>query len=172
VFRNIIIFLRFRVVSTSSNPQAGGPPLVGCPRLHIRSYPPYLEAVPPSATRGRAMPWWQGPTNHGTCIITKRITPVSYKASESIGCESGWTREPVYTRWRRERSEFSPRTGTRFVGLQDRSLFRIPASYSGSDRLVKTHYRACAYHNEFERNVASSVDPVTCRQTNGRTWRS
>jgi hypothetical protein len=33
-----------RVVSTSPNPQAGGPPLVGFPRLliqYIRSYPPY-----------------------------------------------------------------------------------------------------------------------------------
>ena len=32
------------VFSTSPNPQAGGPPLVGCPRLliqFIRSYPPY-----------------------------------------------------------------------------------------------------------------------------------
>ena len=32
------------VVSTSPNPQAGGPPLVGCPRLFIqfiRRYPPY-----------------------------------------------------------------------------------------------------------------------------------
>ena len=32
------------VVSTSPNPQAGGPPLVGCPRMliqFIRSYPPY-----------------------------------------------------------------------------------------------------------------------------------
>ena len=32
------------VVSTSPNPQSGGPPLVGCPRLliqYIRSYPPY-----------------------------------------------------------------------------------------------------------------------------------
>ena len=32
------------VVSTPPNPQAGGPPLVGCPRLliqFIRSYPPY-----------------------------------------------------------------------------------------------------------------------------------
>jgi hypothetical protein len=31
------------------NPQAGGPPLVGCPRLliqYIRSYPPYLEGDP------------------------------------------------------------------------------------------------------------------------------
>jgi hypothetical protein len=30
------------------NPQAGGPPLVGCPRLliqYIRSYPPYLDGV-------------------------------------------------------------------------------------------------------------------------------
>jgi hypothetical protein len=30
------------------NPQAGGPPPVGCPRLliyYIRSYPQYLEAV-------------------------------------------------------------------------------------------------------------------------------
>jgi hypothetical protein len=30
------------------NPQAGGPPTVGCPQLlnqHIRSYPPYLEAA-------------------------------------------------------------------------------------------------------------------------------
>ncbi|KAJ4446277.1 hypothetical protein ANN_12972 [Periplaneta americana] len=36
------------VVSPSPNPQAGGPPLIGCPRLliqYIRSYPPYLEAV-------------------------------------------------------------------------------------------------------------------------------
>ena len=24
-----------------------------------------MEAVPPSATRGRAMPWWKGPTYHG-----------------------------------------------------------------------------------------------------------
>ena len=39
-------------VSTSPKPQAGGPPLVGCPRLliqFIRSYPP-SEAVPLSAT--------------------------------------------------------------------------------------------------------------------------
>ncbi|KAJ4432411.1 hypothetical protein ANN_21030 [Periplaneta americana] len=33
------------VVSPSPNPQAGGPPLIGCPRLLIRSYSPYLEAV-------------------------------------------------------------------------------------------------------------------------------
>jgi len=38
------LFLQGRVVSTSPNPQARVPPLVGCPRLliqFIRSYPPY-----------------------------------------------------------------------------------------------------------------------------------
>ena len=43
VFRNNI-FSRGEVVSASLNPQAGGAPLVGCPRLliqYIRSYPPY-----------------------------------------------------------------------------------------------------------------------------------
>ena len=44
VFLNRIFFLQGGVVSSSPNPQAGGPPLVGCPRLLIqliRSYPPY-----------------------------------------------------------------------------------------------------------------------------------
>jgi hypothetical protein len=47
-FRNNLIFLRRGVVSPTPNPQAGGQPLVGCPRLliqYIRSYPPYLEAI-------------------------------------------------------------------------------------------------------------------------------
>ena len=42
VFLNINV-LQGGVVSTSPNPQAGGPPLFGCPRLliqFIRSYPP------------------------------------------------------------------------------------------------------------------------------------
>jgi hypothetical protein len=70
--RNILKFLRWGVVSTSPNLQAGGPPLVDCLRLlieYIGSYPPYLEAVPPSAAWGRDMPWWHGPTCHGamTC---------------------------------------------------------------------------------------------------------
>jgi hypothetical protein len=33
----------------------------GCPRLliqYVRGYPPYLEAIPPTATCGRAMPCW------------------------------------------------------------------------------------------------------------------
>jgi hypothetical protein len=47
VFRDIVISLRWGVVSTSPNPHAGGLPLVGCPQLRIhciRSYPPYPEA--------------------------------------------------------------------------------------------------------------------------------
>jgi hypothetical protein len=47
-FRNNLIFLLRGVVSPTRNRQAGGPPLVGCPRFliqYIRSYPTYLEAV-------------------------------------------------------------------------------------------------------------------------------
>ena len=68
MFCNIVQFWRWGVFSTTANPQAGGPPLIGCLRLliqYIRSYPPYLEAVPPSATWGRSMLWWQGPTYRG-----------------------------------------------------------------------------------------------------------
>jgi hypothetical protein len=42
------LFLRWGVLSPTPNSQAGGPPLVGCPRLlilYILSYLPYLEAV-------------------------------------------------------------------------------------------------------------------------------
>ena len=59
-------FLWWGVLSTSPNAQAGGPLLVGCP-LHATAYsiysllPSILEAVPPAATWGSAMPWWQGP---------------------------------------------------------------------------------------------------------------
>ena len=41
-------FPRGGVVSASPNPEAGGPPLVGCPRLLIqliRSYPPYRRPI-------------------------------------------------------------------------------------------------------------------------------
>jgi len=40
----------------------------------IYSWPPYiLEAVPPSTTRGHTMPWWQGPTYHGTKVTWSQI---------------------------------------------------------------------------------------------------
>jgi hypothetical protein len=48
VIRNKYWVLRGRVVTPPPNPQAGGPPTIGCPRLliqYIPSYPPYLEAV-------------------------------------------------------------------------------------------------------------------------------
>jgi hypothetical protein len=47
-FRNKLFFLRWGAVSPLPKPQAGGSPLVGCPRpliRYIRSYPPYLEAI-------------------------------------------------------------------------------------------------------------------------------
>jgi hypothetical protein len=68
VFRNKD-FLRGKVVITSPNPQAGGPPRVGCPRLliqYIRSYPPnwspFLHPQPEDAPcRGNRDPLmtWQ-----------------------------------------------------------------------------------------------------------------
>ena len=72
--------LRWGLVSTSPNPQVEGPPFVGCPRpliQYIRRYPPYLEAVPPSATWGCAMPLWQGPTYHCDPLITVTWTHLS-----------------------------------------------------------------------------------------------
>jgi len=36
MLRDYAIFLRRGVVSTSPNPHAGGPPLLGCLRLHIQ----------------------------------------------------------------------------------------------------------------------------------------
>ena len=47
VFLNMNV-LQGGVASTSPNPQAGGPPLVGCPRLliqFIRSYPPLRRPI-------------------------------------------------------------------------------------------------------------------------------
>jgi hypothetical protein len=47
-FRNVFLFFYGgELLAPPPNPQAGRPPLVGCPRLliqYIRSYPPYLEA--------------------------------------------------------------------------------------------------------------------------------
>ena len=56
------------VVSSSPNPHTWWPSLFRCPRLliqYIRSYPLYLEPVPPPAAWRRAMLWWQGGTYHG-----------------------------------------------------------------------------------------------------------
>jgi hypothetical protein len=59
-FRNKLFCHGGALVNPSPNHQAGESPLVGCPRLLIlciRSYSPYLEAIP-SAPWERAMPRW------------------------------------------------------------------------------------------------------------------
>jgi hypothetical protein len=81
LIRDIFNFLRWGVVSTSPNTQAGIPPPVGCPRLlikYIRSYSAYLKAVPPSATWGSATPWWQGSTYHDYFILLTCRLAVCY----------------------------------------------------------------------------------------------
>ena len=83
-----------RGVSTSPNPQAGGPPLVGSPRLliqYIRSYPPYrrpfLQPQPEDAScRGdrdplngilthSALSSQRSSSSHQSWIITSPSTP-------------------------------------------------------------------------------------------------
>jgi hypothetical protein len=70
MFRNKDSFSQWGVVSPSPSPQAGVPPLVGCPRLliqYIHSYPPYgrpsLHPQPEDAP-------WQGPTYSMECLRT------------------------------------------------------------------------------------------------------
>ena len=65
--RYIVSFYGEKLSAHRPVPEAGGPRLDGCPRLHIqyiRSYPPHLEAVLPT-TWESAMLWWQWPTYHG-----------------------------------------------------------------------------------------------------------
>jgi hypothetical protein len=60
-------FLWRRIVITSPYKQAGGPPLVGRPRLliqYIHSYPPHLEAFRPAKTWRSAIRSWQERTYH------------------------------------------------------------------------------------------------------------
>jgi len=56
----------------------------------IYSQPPsILKAVPPSATWGCTMPWWQGPTHHGSLMHRNR----KYKVRDA--CYVSWP--PVAT---------------------------------------------------------------------------
>jgi hypothetical protein len=60
-FRNKFIS-SVKSISPMLNLQTRGPPLVVFPRLllqYIRSYPPSLRAVPPSATRGWVIIWFK-----------------------------------------------------------------------------------------------------------------
>jgi hypothetical protein len=81
-FRNVTTLFRVRRCQHLAHHQTKKPPLVGCPRLltqYIRSYPPYLQAVPLTATWGRAMPWWQRHNTLGGSIhTTEKNTEASY----------------------------------------------------------------------------------------------
>ena len=77
MFGNMVIFYGQELLAHGPTYQSGGPTLFGCPRLlipRIRSCPPYLRAVFPTATWGCAMTWWQGPTYHGEIIEPVKIT--------------------------------------------------------------------------------------------------
>jgi hypothetical protein len=60
LFRNKFIFYAEGLLAPCPTPQAGGLSLVVYPQLliqYICSYRPYLEAIPPSVTQGRALLW-------------------------------------------------------------------------------------------------------------------
>jgi hypothetical protein len=76
-------------------PQAGGTPLVGCPRLpikYIRSYPPYPDDFLPSATWGRAMPCAQKLV-HSTCDYPVCISLALYLSNIILRST------PLYSEW-------------------------------------------------------------------------
>jgi hypothetical protein len=84
--RNMINPLRWGAVITSPNPTAVEPPLVGCPRMHtyyIRSYPPYLEDIPPSAPWGRACCGERDP------LISVTGTHLSLRQGPPYHCDGG-----------------------------------------------------------------------------------
>jgi hypothetical protein len=87
-FNNMLVFVWWKVGGTTPNFQAAVPPPFGYPILFVqytRSYPPphhTCRPSPPSATWGRAMPWWQGThlthnTRHYSRIKTLQFSPPS-----------------------------------------------------------------------------------------------
>jgi hypothetical protein len=70
IYLIVLSYLFCASSSSTPNPQAGEPPLVGCTRLlvqYIRSHHPYLEAV--SSIR-YLRTWWQETTWHGVRCYT------------------------------------------------------------------------------------------------------
>ena len=61
-------------------------------------YPPYLQAIPLSATWGRAMPWWQGHTYHGHTIQSdaKVTWHSTFNNRKSITTISPFSRLPTF----------------------------------------------------------------------------
>jgi hypothetical protein len=59
MFRNMIIFYDEELLAPRPTPKLEGQPLSASATAHsMYSQLPYLETVPPSATWGRATPWW------------------------------------------------------------------------------------------------------------------
>jgi hypothetical protein len=124
IFRNMINFSRRGVVSTSPNPQDGVPPRVGCPRLliqNIRSYPPYVQAVPPSATWGRAMPWWQGPTCHCDRDPLVTLKTFRYFSHRALSVTSRKKQHRVQNVWRWLTWSARDRTGNYILASANQS---------------------------------------------------
>jgi hypothetical protein len=67
MFRNMIRFYTEDLLAPRPTPKVEDHPLsaVSDCLFDIIAATLHIEGLPPSATWGRAMPWWQGPTYHG-----------------------------------------------------------------------------------------------------------
>jgi hypothetical protein len=89
------------VVSTLPNPQAGGPPLVGCPRpliQYIRSYPPYSRPFLHLQSEDAPCSGERGPTYYGMGVDT--VTQTAWigtfvSRSAQTGVKHRWDRNKL-----------------------------------------------------------------------------
>ena len=149
------MFLRWGVVSTSPKFQAGGPPLVGCPRLliqYICSYPPYwrpfLHLQPPQvACRGD-----RDPLTMELKIPDKIILPlkwVSYIGMWEVLISVWWNMKYV--------------DGQEIAGTWNKvACFNIYLCDSDIDRLMETHRNYTGMDNDpnWRSSVSSNFDAV------------
>ena len=75
VIRNHFFLHGEELLVSRPTPKLEDPPLsaVRDCLFNLSTATPILETVPPSATWGRAMPWWQGPTHMGSCCLFYKI---------------------------------------------------------------------------------------------------
>jgi len=84
LFRNMTRFYGEELLAPRPTPKLEDHPLSAVCDCLFNIYsqlPSILEAVPPSATRGRAMPWWQGPTY---CFLSMQNTAMFLHVAQSV----------------------------------------------------------------------------------------
>ena len=85
MFRDYASFYGELLSAPRPTPKLVDHPLLAVPDCLFNAFaaPSKLEAVLPSTTRGRAMPWWQGPTYRGWWFITCTNSILTWLKSQS-----------------------------------------------------------------------------------------